>query len=360
LWAIFFHIDQVVHAQGQIIADSKTQILQAADGGVLVDMRVKEGDTVQKGQVIAVLEKNRALAAYAESYGKVVALKMTVQRLHAELAEQNLSYDHDLQEKFPDLVATQINLFKKRRQSYEAQVKVLMDNIDLADQELMMNLPLEEKGDISRADILKLKRSLNEARGALANQKNKYFQDASAELNKAEEDLKSQEQTLPDRDQLLEHTNIIAPETGIVKSIRLTTIGGVVRQGEEILEILPTESDLILEAKVKPADMANIKVGLKAKVKLDAYDYSIFGSMQGTVSYVSADTLTEDAKTGAFSYYRVKVNIGELDFLGKKAQDIEVRPGMTATIDIKTGDRSVLSYILKPITKTFGSAWGER
>jgi len=360
LWAVFSYIDQVVHAQGQVIADSKTQILQAADGGVLVEMRVKEGDVVEKGQVIAVLEKNRALAAYNESYGKVVALKMSVWRLQAELAERKLNYDQTLKDNYPDLVDTQMNLFTKRRQAYEEQVKVMTDNVHLAEQELEMNLPLEKMGDISKADILRLRRVLNEARGSLANQKNKYFQDASTELNKAQEDLKAQEQTLADRDQLLDHTDIIAPETGIVKSIRITTIGGVVRQGDEILQILPTESDLILEAKVKPADMANMKVGLPAKVKLDAYDYSIFGTMKGTVTYVSADTLTEETKAGPSTYYRVKVNIGENDFLGKKSQDLEVRPGMTATIDIKTGDRTVLSYILKPITKTLGEALGER
>jgi len=360
LWAVFSYIDQVVHAQGQVIADSKTQILQAADGGVLVEMRVKEGDVVEKGQVIAVLEKNRALAAYNESYGKVVALKMSVWRLQAELAERKLNYDQTLKDNYPDLVDTQMNLFTKRRQAYEEQVKVMTDNVHLAEQELEMNLPLEKMGDISKADILKLRRVLNEARGSLANQKNKYFQDASTELNKAQEDLKAQEQTLADRDQLLDHTDIIAPETGIVKSIRITTIGGVVRQGDEILQILPTESDFILEAKVKPADMANMKVGLPAKVKLDAYDYSIFGTMKGTVTYVSADTLTEETKAGPSTYYRVKVNIGENDFLGKKSQDLEVRPGMTATIDIKTGDRTVLSYILKPITKTLGEALGER
>ena len=359
-WAAFFHIDQVVNAQGQVIADSKTQIVQAADGGVLVDMKVKEGDEVQQGQVIAVLEKDRALAAFTESYGKVTALRMTVSRLQAELAERELNYEQAIKDRYPDLVETQMNLYQKRRQAYLEQVVVLKDNVKLAEQELAMNLPLEKYGDISKADVLKLKRMVNEARGNLATQKNKYFQDASAELNKAEEDLNAQEQTLADREQLLDHTDIVAPATGIVKSIKVTTLGGVVRQGDEILQILPTESDLVIEAKVKPADMAYMKVGLPAKVKLDAYDYSIFGTMQGKVSYVSADTLTEETKTGPITYYRVKVNIGEKELMGRNAQDIEVRPGMTATVDIKSGDRSVLSYLLKPITKTLGSAFGER
>ena len=156
------------------------------------------------------------------------------------------------------------------------------------------------------------------------------------------------------------HTDIVAPATGIVKSVRVTTLGGVVRQGDEILQILPTESDLVVEAKVKPADMANIKVGLPAKVKLDAYDYSIFGTMTGVVIYVSPDALSEETKAGPTTYYRVKVAISEKDYKADQAEGIEVRPGMTATVDVQTGKRSVLSYLLKPLTKTFTESFGER
>lgn len=361
LWASFFKIDQVVHAQGQVIASSRTQVVQAADGGVLVDMKVQEGDEVEAGQIIAVLEKERVLASFTESQGKVMALRMNVARLQAEIGDQPLVFDPAIQKNYPTLYETQMNLYKQRTKAIDDQLAVLKDNVNLAQQELNMNQPLEKMGDISKADILKLKRTVNEARNQYASTKNKYLQDASAELNKAQEDLNSQEQTLADREQLLEHTDIVAPATGIVKSIKVTTLGGVVRQGDEILQILPTESDLVIEAKLKPADMANIKVGETAKVKLDAYDYAIFGTMSGTVTYVSADTLQEDTKTGPMTYYRVKVAITEKDF--KKSQrvnDIEVRPGMTATVDIQTGKRSVLSYLVKPLTKTFNEAFGER
>lgn len=359
-WASLFHIDQVVNAQGQVIADSRTQVVQVADGGILVEMKIREGDSVERGQVIAVLEKDRALAAFTESYGKVTALRMTVARLQAELAGSDLSYGEQLQEKFSDLVDTQMNLFKKRRRAYLERMTVLKDTVKLANQELAMNLPLEKSGDISRADILKLRRALNEAKGNLAEQENKYFQDASTELNKAQEDLNAQEQILADREQLLQHTDIVAPATGVIKSIRVNTFGGVLRQGDELLQILPTESALVIEAKVKPSDMANIKVGLPAKVKLDAYDYSIFGTMNGHISYVSADSLTEDTKTGPLTYYRVKVSIEEKELQGKNAREIDVRPGMTATIDIRTGNRSILAYIFKPVVKTLGGSFGER
>ena len=360
IWSALFKIDQVVNAQGQVIASSKTQIIQAADGGILTEMRVQEGDEVKAGQVIAILDRDRALAAYTESFGKVTALRMTVARLQAEIAEKPYVIDEMLQKDYPNLVETQMNLYKQRTDGFRDQIRVLKDNVRLAETELSMNRPLEKYGDISKADILRLERAVNESKTNLVNARNKYFQDASAELNKAQEDLNAQEQSLRDRSELLDHTDIVAPVAGIIKNIKVTTLGGVVRQGDEILQILPTEDDLVVEAKVKPADMAAMKVGLPAKVKLDAYDYSIFGSMNGTVSYVSADSLSEETKAGPMTFYRVKVNIQESSFKGKTADDIEVRPGMTATVDIKTGSRSILSFILKPITKTFTQSFGER
>jgi adhesin transport system membrane fusion protein len=360
LWAAFFKIDQVVHAPGQVIANSRSQIVQSADGGVLAEMKVSEGDEVKEGQVIAILEKERAIASFTESRGKVIALRMSVARLQAELNGKELEYGADLQKSYPELVQTQLNLYQQKRKALNFQLKVLKDNVQLAEQELAMNLPLEKFGDISKADILRLKRSVNEARNQYATLENKYLQEASAELNKAQEDLNAQEQTLADREQLLEHTDIVAPATGIVKSIKVTTLGGVIRQGDEILQILPTDSDLIIEAKIKPVDMANIKAGLPVKVKLDAYDYAIFGTMKGKVTYVSPDTLSEDTKTGPTMFYRVKVGIAEKDFKGDKSSEIEVRPGMTASVDIQTGKRSVLSYLTKPLTKTFTESFGER
>ena len=361
LWASFFKIDQVIRAQGQVIASSRTQIVQVADGGVLAEMKVHEGDKVEAGEVIAVLEKERASAAFTESQGRAMALKMTVSRLQAEISGTNLTYDVYIQKNYPALYETQINLYRQRVKAINDQLTVLQDNIKLAREELSMNLPLEKMGDISKSDILRLRRALNEASSQYAGTKSKYLQDASAELNKAQEDLNSQLQTLADRKQLLEHTDILAPAAGIVKSIKVTTLGGVLRQGDELLQILPTDSDLILEAKVRPADMAGIRVGMPAKVKLDAYDYAIFGTMTGSVTYVSADALQEDTKTGPMTYYRVKVSIAERDYKGSaQERGIEVRPGMTSTIDIQTGKRSVLSYLLKPITKTFTDSMGER
>lgn len=360
IWAASFHIDQVITAQGNVIANSKTQIIQAVDGGILSEMLVQEGQTVRAGQLIAVLEKARVLASYNESLGKVTALLMAVTRLEAEIAEKPFVIPEGVLKDYPTLVDAQTNLYRQRVEGFNSQLTVLKDNLRLAEAELAMNLPLAKLGDISKSDLLRLQRAVNEAKSNIVNYRNKYFQDASTELNKAREDMNSQEEILKDRLQLLEHTEIVSPVDGIIKNIKLTTLGGVVRPGDEILHILPTEDAFVVEGKVKPSDMANIHVGLPATVKLDAYDYSIFGAMKGTVSYVSADSLTEDTRTGPSTYYRIKVNVLESEYKDKEKGGLELKPGMTGSIDVRTGARSVLSFVLKPITKTLTQSFGER
>ena len=360
VWSHYFSIDQIVHAQGQVIASSHTQVVQVADGGVLKALNVQEGDEVKTGQIIASLSKERAVAAYNESMGKVIALRMNVSRLQAEVNETPLVFSKEMYRAYPDLVESQLNLYKQRRHGIESQMQGLVINVELAEKELEMNLPLEAKGDISKADILRMRRAVNDAQNQLMAVKSKYLQDASTELNKAQEDLNAQEQGLADRGRVLEHTDIAAPTNGVVKNVRTTTIGAVLRQGDEILQILPTESALVLEVKLKPSDMNSIEVGLPVKIKFDAYDYAIFGSMNGKVIYVSADSLTEDTKMGPSAYYRVKIEISEPENQTAKSKHIPIRPGMTATVDIQTGKRSVLSYLSKPLTKTVNDSMGEK
>lgn len=359
-WAYFSEIDQVVHAQGQVIASNRTQSVQTADGGVLFELKVKEGDEVKKGDVVAVLEKERAEAAFDDAFGKVSALRMTVARLQAEVTGTSFSIPPELEAKYGDFARVQKNLYRQRLQSRNEQIYQLQVGKKIALEELSLNQPLAVSGDVSRAEILRFERAVNDIDIQIKNIENKYLQDASAEWTKAREELNSQEQTLADRQQLLEHTELLAPATGVVKNIRVTTLGGVVRQGEEILQILPTESDLVVEAKIKPVDMAFMKNGLSARVKLDAYDYSIFGVMDGEIIYISPDALTEETKQGEQIYYRARIRIGEREFKGKMSQEIEVRPGMTATVDVLSGKRSVLSYLTKPLSKTLSESFSEK
>ena len=179
-------------------------------------------------------------------------------------------------------------------------------------------------------------------------------------MTKAQEDLSTQTEQLRDRRQLLEQTELIAPVDAVVNNIRVNTLGGVVRPGDTLIELLPMSEKLIAEAKVPSADIAFIAIGQDASIKLDAYDSSIYGALHGKVSYISADTIIEDTKQGPFSYYRVHIQLAQPEFKGEKGRAITLRPGLSASVDIKAMERSVLSYITKPVTKTLSQSMGER
>jgi len=224
---------------------------------------------------------------------------------------------------------------------------------------LRMNEPLLKYGDVSQADVIKLSRQVADIEAQINNKRNKYFEEAQAEMTKAQEELDTELEQLRDRAQVLEEKRLMAPTEGKIKNINVTTIGGVVKPGEVIMQILPTSSDLVIDAKVSPADIAYVKEGQEATVKLDAYDYSIFGAMKGTVNYISPDTLMEQTPKGEEPYYRVLIVINGAEFKGR-GDEIVIKPGMTASVDIKAMERTVLSYLTKPITKTLSEGLGER
>lgn len=358
-WSTVAKIDQVTRAPGQVIAAARTQVIQAPDGGVIKTIKVREGDAVKKNQLLASLERSRAQAAVDDTSAKVAALRITVTRLQAEVYETPLRFDPALLA-YKEYVRNQTALFNKRRKAIDEDVASLTNMLGLARQELGLNTKLEATGDVSQADVLRLKRTVADIEAQIANKRNKYFQDSQAELTRAQEDLNTQSEQLRDRAQMLEHTDLLAPADGIVKNIFFTTVGGVLRPGEIMMELVPTSSDLVVEAKVSPADIAYVQVGQSAKVKLDAYDYSIFGAMNGEVSYISPDTLEENTAQGKQPYYRTLVLIREAEFKRRNQEDIEIRPGMTANIDIKARERTVFSYLSKPVTSTLGQALGER
>lgn len=358
VWAYFAKIDQVTRAAATVIASSRTQEIQASEGGVLSAIEVKEGDDVAKGQLLLVLEEERAQAALENSATKVAALQAKVSRLEAEIFNKPLSFPESVA-KYPEYVQNQTQLYHRRRLAISQDIASLEQMLTLASQELTMNEPLLAYGDVSQADIIRLRRQVADIKAQINNKRNKYFEDAQAEMTRAQEELQSEQEQLKDRSQLLQEKRLFAPTDGKVNNIRITTIGGVVRPGETIMEILPTDSDLVVEAKVRPADIAYVKEGQLASVKLDAYDYSIFGAMKGEVVYISPDTLIEKTQQGDKPYYRVQIRIAGAEFAGH-ADDIVIRPGMTASVDIKAKQRSVLSYLTKPITKTLSEGLGER
>ena len=208
-----------------------------------------------------------------------------------------LVFDADLL-LYADYVRNQTDLYNKRQRAFKDDVNALENILLLAEDELRINRQLEATGDVSRAEVLRLQRSAADVKAQLAGKRNKYFQDAQAEMTKAQEELSSQTEQLRDRSQVLEHTELLAPVDGVVNNIKVNTVGGVVRAGETVIELLPSGDNLIAEAKVPPADIAFVAVGQEASVKLDAYDSSIYGAVHGRVSYISPDVLTEESKQG--------------------------------------------------------------
>lgn len=358
-WASVAEIDQVTRAQAQLIAAARTQLVQSPDGGVITKLHVREGDEVKAGQLLVTLEKERAKAAVSDSSSKVAALRITLARLQAEVYQRPLRFDPELQP-YSEFIRNQTDLYNRRRQAIDDDLTALQNMLVLAESELAINRKLEATGDVSRAEILRLQRSVADLRAQQANKRNKYFQDAQAEMTKAQEELNTQTEMLRDRTQVLEQTELRAPMDGIVNNIKVNTQGGVVRPGDTVMELSPTGADLIAEAKVTTADIAFLAVGQKASVKLDAFDSSIFGSMSGVVEYISPDVLTEQTQHGPMYYYRVHIRITGSEFKGERASQIQVRPGLTAQVDIKAMDRTVLSYLTKPIIKTLNESMGER
>lgn len=360
-WASFFELDQAVRAQGKLIPADHTQIIQAADGGVLSRVLVQEGDTVVSGQPLAELEKERANASFTESRAKQASLEIALIRAQAE-AEQKIPYFGKDYADFPQFQSLQMAFYNQRKRSLSQDLDNLSETIASAQHELELNKKLFTTGDTSQLEVMRAQRQVTELQGRSNAVRNKYLQDARAEAAKIAEDLSTNYYRLEERQSVLDHTTITAPVAGVVKYQRVTTIGGVLRQGDELMQISPTETDPVFEVNINPADIGQLKAGLPATIRLDAFDYSIYGVLHGTLRYISSDTLTEQGPNGqATTFYRAQVSLHADD--AKKHPKLTLamlKPGMTATVDLKTGGRSVLKYLIKPVYKAFGGALTEK
>lgn len=358
-WAYFAELDQITRAPGSVIASSRTQVIQSQDGGTLEQLLVREGDSVSAGQVLARIDRTRAETTYLETRAKAVGLAASSARLRAEVFGGQPKFAAGIED-YPEFKSNQIDLFNKRRAALREELDALDKMRALVEQELEMNLPLVKSGDVSRTEVLRLQRQVADLKAQMTNKRNKYFQDAQAELNKAEEDLASVKQTMAQRKEQLVQTELKAPVRGVVKNVKVTTLGGVIRPGDEVMNIVPIEDDLLIEAKVSPADIAFLSLGASATVKIDAYDYTIYGGLPGKLSFISADTLSENLREDEKPYYRVHVRTSGRTFSKNPNTKYEILPGMTATVEIKTGQKTVLQYLIKPLVKTVSESLGER
>ncbi len=359
-WASVFQLDQVVRGQGEVIASSRVQIIQAVDGGVLAELNVREGDRVEPDQVLARLDQTRFGASVKEIEARLSALKGKATRLRAEVTEAKaLVFPKPLQ-RFSDMVKVEQALFQQRRTGLMEELKTLEIAVELAQEDVTLVRNLGKSGDVNRSEVIRTERALNDARARLIVRKNKYLEEASTELTKVEDGIAQNEQILAQRKQQLDSSVFRALAPGIVKNVRVTTVGGVLRPGEELMQIIPVGDELIIEAKISPVDIALVRPELDSTIRFDPFDYTIYGGVSGKVEYVSPDTLKERTARGDEIYYRVHVSTETNPVTTTIGKKLDILPGMTAQVDIRTGTRSVLDYMLKPLRKTLSNAFGER
>ncbi|MBF0220604.1 MAG: HlyD family efflux transporter periplasmic adaptor subunit, partial [Gammaproteobacteria bacterium] len=359
-WASYFRIDEVARASGEVIASSRVQVIQAVDGGVLESLHVSEGDRVSAGQLLARLDQTRVGAAMREVEARLSALQAKAIRLRAEITgAKNLHFSEALL-RYPDLIEVETALFRQRKTGLAEELRTLQVAQALAQEEEKLITKLTRSGDANQAEIIRAKRATNEAEAKMVNRKNQFLEQASLELAKIEDEMAQNEQILTQRRQQLEDSTFTAQRAGIVKNIRMTTVGGVLRAGEELMQIIPIDDELIIEAKVRPVDIARVVPGLEATLRFDPFDYTIYGGVKGQVRYVSADTLKEETAQGVEIYYRVHLVPMQQPVTTTTGRALDILPGMTAQVDIRTGDRTLADVLLKPLRKTLSEAFGER
>ncbi len=352
LWAKFAWIDEIVRAQGEIVSSARPQIVQNLEGGILAELLVSEGDAVEPGQVLARLRGTNFQSAVQDYVEQIDALTIRKLRLEAELAGQStFEAPADIVERSPSLVTSEASLLAARQADYISRTEGAARIVSETRREL------EVMEDLLAREIAALI-EVTRARNALSDAEIRYNEivtgtelDRAAEYSKTLQELSQLEQELRVAQDQLARTVIVSPMRGIVNNLGVTTIGGVIRPGEEIFQIIPVDDELYVEARVKPEDIATVVPGQRATIKLTAYDYTVYGSLTGEVIVVSADTFEDERRADLPETYRVTLRVN-LEDLNERQSRIEVRPGMQATVELHTGAKTVLTYLLRPLYRS--------
>ncbi len=352
LWAALAPVDEIVRGQGQLISASRPQIIQNLEGGILAELPVKEGDLVEAGQVLAKLQTTKFQSSVDEIEDQMTALAIRQLRLEAELAGQfDFRVPEALAVRVPDLVASERTLLQARQSDYVSRREGASQILAQAEREKVMLEDLLEEKIVALIEVTRARKSYADAKTKFDEVVTQTELERAREYSDTLKEIAVLRQTLKaSRDQLA-RTILTAPLRGIVNNLAVTTIGGVVQPGEEVAQIIPLGEALFVEAHVKPKDIAGVRPGQAATVKLSAYDYTIFGALQGRVEFISADTFLDERRADAEPHYKVTVTIDQ-DAFTDRQRAIEMRPGMLADVELHTGSKTVLRYLLKPLYKS--------
>ena len=399
VWAHYAVLDEVTRGEGTIVPSSRTQVIQNLEGGILAEILVHEGDIVEAGDVLVRVQNTVAQANLQDARSQYLTLQATEARLMAELeGATEIEFPVAVTEEAPIVAADQQRLFDARKRQLEAQVNVLESqarqrkqevaemnsrrqqleqSLALARDELAITAPLVQKGVMPRIDLIRIERQVADLEGEIrtiraaiprlqaaeqeAAERIKEMTlttrtEASTELNKTRAELKSISQSLFAGQDRVTRTAVVSPVRGTVKDMKINTVGGVIQPGEDIMEIVPLGDTLIVEARIRPADIAYLRPDQKAIIKISAYDFSIYGGLSAKLERISADTIRDEEGE---SFYHVYLRTEE-NALQHRGETLPIIPGMTVTAEILTGEKSVLDYLLKPILKAKDSALRER
>jgi adhesin transport system membrane fusion protein len=349
-WATQAQIDVVTKAEGKVVPDAREQVIASLEGGILRALHVREGAIVEAGDELVQLDPTRFAAQQNEGQARQTAMRGTLARLQAEVYGRALIFPPEVRIDAA-VVAAETEAYTARRRLLDEAVAVTRRSIGLIDNELGMATYMSEQGLMSEVEVMRLRRQRNDLQIQVQERVNRFRQDASTELLRLRSELAQIGEQQVVKEDALKRTVLKSPLRGIVKNIRINTIGGVVPAGGAILEIVPITDRVLVEARIKPADIGFVHIGMPAEIKLSAYDYYTYGGLKGTIEYLSPDALTDERGGPDSSYYRARIRTDASHLRGKGDRLLSVLPGMVANVEIRTGDRTVMEFMLKPMLK---------
>ncbi len=349
IWAYFGTLDEVSTGSGKVIPSSREQVLQSLDGGILAELTVREGDKVQANQVVARLDPTRSESNVGESAARYRASLASSARLNAEVNDLPLTFP-DALNAWPDLIASETRLYKSRRAQLADAMVELQDALVSVNKELAITQRLEKSGAASHVEVLRLQRQKSDLGLKITDLRSQYYVQAREALSKANAEVDMLAAILKGREDSVTRLTVRAPMRGIVKNIQVTTIGGVIPPNGEMMEIVPVDDHLLIETRLSPRDIAFIHPGQRALVKITAYDYAIYGGLEGVVETISPDTIQDKVKPEVF-YYRVFIRTHQDYLQNQLGRHFSIVPGMIATVDIKTGEKTIADYLIKPFNR---------
>ncbi|NBD29500.1 MAG: HlyD family type I secretion periplasmic adaptor subunit [Alphaproteobacteria bacterium] len=349
VWAKFAWIDEIVRARGEVVSSSRPQIIQNLEGGMLAELAVHEGSVVEAGQVLARLQATQFETKVADLREQLVAAEVRRLRLEAEMAGQfDFEVPAQIADFSPEIVASERTLLNARQSDFTSRTEGARRIMTETARELEVMEDLHARDIAALIEVTRARKAHSDAENAYNEIVTRAELDRASEYSDTLQAMATLRQDLRLARDRLERTIITSPMRGVVNNLAVTTIGGVVRPGEEIMQIIPLDDELFIEAQVKPQDIANVRTGQAATIKLSAYDYTIHGSLSGEVTLVSADTFEDERDPNAPPHYRVTVRVDRTD-LSDRQKVIEIRPGMQADVELHTGERTVLQYLTKPL-----------